>query len=88
MMKKNAYESLTNEQLLEKKNLFKGVLIGFGIVVVLAIVILLYLLSTNVFDKKSFATLLPIFILPVTFAPLLVSFSLLNKEIKNRNLHH
>ncbi len=31
-MKKNIYQELTNEDLIKKKNTFKGVLIGFGIV--------------------------------------------------------
>lgn len=36
-MKKNIYEELTNEKLLKKRDLFKGVSIGFGVIFLLVI---------------------------------------------------
>ena len=85
-MKKNIYEELTNEELLKKRDLFKGVSIGFGVVFILAIAIIIYLFTTQGIKNVSIATLIPVFILPVTFFPLLINLSLLNKEIKSRNL--
>jgi hypothetical protein len=85
-MKKNIYEELTNEKLMKKRDLLKSVSIGFGIIFILAIASLIYLLAAKGFKNASIATLIPVFTLPMTFVPLLINLSLLNKEIKSRNL--
>ncbi len=85
-MKKNTYEELTNEKLIKKRDLFKSVSIGFGIIFILAITILIYLFAAKGFKNVSITTLIPLFTLPITFVPLLINLSLLNKEIKLRNL--
>jgi len=85
-MKKNTYEELSNEKLLKKRDLFKGVLIGFGVIFLLAIGIIVYILSVKGLKNVSIATLVPIFTLPIIFMPILINLSLLNKEIKSRNL--
>lgn len=41
-MKKNIYEELPNEKLIQKRDLLKGVLIGISIVIVLSVSILGY----------------------------------------------
>lgn len=84
-MKRNTYQDLTKEQLVKKMNSLKGALMGFGIVVVLAIAILLYLFVTNKSGKLPIAVLIPVLVLPVTFTPLLIALGQLNKEIRNRN---
>jgi hypothetical protein len=85
-MKKNTYEELTNGELIKKKYLIKSVSIGFGIIFILAIASLTYLFAAKGFKNISIATLIPVFTLPITFVPLLINLSLLNKEIKSRNL--
>lgn len=85
-MKKNIYEELTNEKLIKKRDLFKGVSIGFGVIFMLAVAIVIYLFTVKGFKNVSIATFIPIFILPITFIPMLINLSLLNKEIKSRNL--
>jgi len=85
-MKKNIYEELTNEKLIKKRDLFKGVSIGFGVIFLLAIGIIVYILSVKGLKNVSIAKFIPIFILPITFIPMLINLSLLNKEIKSRNL--
>ncbi len=85
-MKKNAFAELTDAQLLKKRDLFKGISIGFGIILVIVICILIYLFTTKGFKNIAITTLIPVFILPVTFTPLLINFSLINQEIKSRNL--
>lgn len=84
-MKKSIYREVTNEELLKKRDLIKGVSIGFGVIFMLAIAIMVYLFTAKGLKDVSIA-LIPIFTLPVTFVPLLINFSLLNKEIKSRNL--
>jgi len=84
-MKKNIYHELTKEELIKKRTLFKAVSIGFAVIFALAIAIIIYLLNAKGFKNFSIATLVPIFTLPVTFVPLLVNLSLLNKEIKSRD---
>ena len=83
-MKKNIYQDLPDDKLLKKRDLMKGVVIGFGIIFFVAIAVLLYLFSK--YDNIPFATIIPIFILPVTFAPLLINLNLINKESRHRNL--
>ena len=83
-MKKSVYEELTNEELLKKRDLFKGVSIGFGVIFMLAIAVMIYLFTIK--GSSVSIALIPVFILPVTFVPLLINFSILNKEIKSRNL--
>jgi len=85
-MKKNTYEELSNEKLLKKRDLFKGVSIGFGVIFLLAIGIMIYILSVKGLKNVSIATLVPIFTLPIIFMPILINLSLLNKEIKSRKL--
>ena len=85
-MKKNTYEELSNEKLLKKRDLFKGVSIGFGVIFLLAIGIIVYILSVKGLENVSITTLVPIFTLPIIFMPILINLSLLNKEIKSRNL--
>lgn len=85
-MKKNIYEELTNEKLLKKRDLFKSVSIAFGVIFLLAIGVIVYILSVKGIKNVSIATLIPIFTLPIVFMPILINLSLLNKEIKSRNL--
>lgn len=83
---KNINKDLSDEKLLKKRDLLKGASIGLGIVYVLAIAILIYLFTTKETKNIPLAVLIPIFTLITVFIPLLVSLSLLNKEIKSRNL--
>jgi uncharacterized BrkB/YihY/UPF0761 family membrane protein len=85
-MSKNIYEDFTNEKLLKRRDLFKGISIGFGLIFIILIAVAIYILTGKDFKKSSIATLIPIFTLPVTFVPVLINLSLLNKEIKVRNL--
>ncbi|OLY92035.1 hypothetical protein SAMN05444008_106184 [Cnuella takakiae] len=85
-MKQNSYQELTNEALIKKRDLLKAVSIGFGIVFFLALAVLTYLFTTKDPEKASVATLIPVFMLPITFVPLLINLGLLSKEIKARNL--
>lgn len=86
-MKKNIYEDLTNDELIKKRNLMKGVSIGFGIIFIFAIAVLIYILFLKGLKNVSIATLIPIFIMPIAFSPLLTNYSLLNQELKSRTLN-
>lgn len=85
-MKSNDLSGLSNEKLIKRRDLFKGVLIGIGIVWLLMVAVVIYLFATKDMSKVSFATFLPIFVLPVTLTPLFVNVGMLNKEIKSRRL--
>ncbi|SHM46067.1 hypothetical protein [Flavobacterium chilense] len=85
-MKKSIYQELTTEKLIKKRDLLKGVSIGFGIIFILAIAVVIYIFSSKGVKNVSIATLIPVFTLPMTFVPLLINLSLMNKEIKSRNL--
>ena len=85
-MKKNFLEELTDEKLMKQRDLLKGVGIGFAIIYLIAITVLIYVFSLRGTKNFSIATLLPLIVLPVTFLPIVISFSAVNKEIKSRNL--
>jgi hypothetical protein len=82
----NVNKELTDEKLLKKRDLLKGASIGLGIVYILAIAILIYLFVTRGTQNVPSAILIPIFAMIAVFIPLLINLSLLNKEIKSRNL--
>ncbi|WP_250252572.1 hypothetical protein [Chryseobacterium sp. Marseille-Q3244] len=85
-MKKNIYEQLSDEELLKKRNTFKGVSIGFGIVFILGIIAFITILAIKGAKGFPFAAFTPFIVMPVTMAPLLINLNLVNKEIKSRNL--
>lgn len=79
------FTELTDRKLIKRRDLFKGFLIGIGIVWLFMIAFVIYIFATREV-KVSFVVFLPIFILPVTLTPLFINVGLLNKEIKSRNL--
>lgn len=85
-MKKNIYENLTNDKLLKMRKLLKGASIVPGIIALLAFATIIYLLIAKGIKNYNIASLIPVFILPITFVPLLINLSLINKEIKLRKL--
>ena len=85
-MKKNTFADLTNESLIKKRNLLKGITIGFGIFFIITLGILVYLFATKGLKNTPIVTLIPVFSFPLTMVPTLINLSLLNKEIKSRNL--
>ena len=86
MDKKNELSELSDEKLIKRRDLLKGVLIGMYAVCILLIVLLLYIFFYKEFSTISIATFIPVFMLPVITLPLLFQMNTLNKEIKSRNL--
>ena len=86
MEKKNELSELSDEKLIKRRDLLKGVLIGMYIVCVLLIILLLYIFFNKGFSAISIATFIPVFMLPVITLPLLFQVNTLNKEVKSRNL--
>jgi putative effector of murein hydrolase len=85
-MKKNTLTELSNEELLKKRDLMKGVAIGFSIIYLFVLALLLYLLLTEGFKNISLVVFVPIFLSPTILMPLLLYFGMLKKEIKSRQL--
>ncbi|TDE07807.1 hypothetical protein [Flavobacterium sandaracinum] len=85
-MKKNTLAEISNEELLKRRELFKGIAIGFSIIYLLIITLILYLLVTKGLKEISAVVFVPIFLLPTTLLPLLIYFGMLKKEIKSRQL--
>jgi hypothetical protein len=80
-MKNNSLSQLTDAELSKQKKLLSGVLIGLGVVMLLAAGIILYIIIKH----KNLALVATI---PCTFITLLPSFIRLgqiNTEIKSRN---
>ena len=85
-MKKSTYSELTNEELLKKMNFSKQALLAFVIIYFVIILILLFLFFNKNFGEVSIALFVPIFIIPVTLAPLYINYNMLKAELKSRNL--
>ncbi len=83
---KNTYSETNDQDLLKKRNQIKGLLIGILIVYFFISCFLGYLFYTKEFEKINFATLLPVFISPLTLLPLFINLKSINEEIKNRKL--
>jgi len=82
-MKQNKISEFTKEQLIKKKELLKGIAIGFGIIYLVIVILLIYILL-NSSKSISIAALIPIFVLPVTFNPIFMNLGMINKELKSR----
>jgi hypothetical protein len=73
-------EEATKEVLIKRKDLLKGVMIGLGVVYIIALGILIYIASTKGF-KKVFTAFIPLFSLPITLIPLMMNYKALKKRI-------
>ncbi|MHA3789856.1 hypothetical protein ACX0HA_16735 [Flavobacterium hauense] len=74
-MKKIA--ELTLEELSERKSKLKGVLIGYGILIVIAVLLLIYLHAKPML-------FVPVLVLPVVVLPLFLSLKMTMDEIAKR----
>lgn len=86
-MTKNPFAALANDKLIKRKNLFKGILIGFAITWLLIALTFAYIFFTRGFKNNSFIVLIPLSTLPITLLPTFINLNLLTKEIKSRNLN-
>ena len=86
-MIKNPFSDLTDEKLIKRRDLLKGILIGIGVVWILIAAFFAYIFFTRGFKNNSFIVLIPLFTLPITLLPTFINLNFLNKEIKSRNLN-
>ena len=77
---KNNLSEQSLEFLVKQRNLLKGVAIGFGVVLLLAFSIILYV----VIEKKNFALIAVLPASMITLIPILLRFRQINTEIKSR----
>ncbi|MDN3586912.1 hypothetical protein QWY86_09550 [Pedobacter aquatilis] len=71
------------ESLIKQRNLLKGVAIGFGVVLLLAFTIILYV----AFQKKNFGLIAVLPASMITLLPILIRFGQINTEIKSRQVN-
>ena len=86
MENKNNISELSDEKLIKRRDLFKGILIGMYVVCVILIILLVYIFFNKGFSAISIASFIPVFMLPVITMPLYFQVTLLEKEVKARNL--
>ena len=86
MEKKNEISELSDEKLIKRRDLLKGVLIGMYAICILMILLLVYIFFYKSYSEVSIATFIPAMMLPVITLPLLFQVNTLNKEVKSRNL--
>ena len=79
-------KKLSDEKLIKRRDLFKGILIGMYVVCVILIILLVYIFFNKGFSAISIASFIPVFMLPVITMPLYFQVTLLEKEVKARNL--
>lgn len=83
-MEQNLKQPESIEALIKRKDLLKGVMLGLGIVYLVAFGILVYLAVTKGLSKVSIA-LIPVCLSPLTLLPLLLNFNSLKKVIASKN---
>lgn len=86
MDKKSELAELSDEKLLKRRDLLKGILIGMYFICFILIALLAYIFFYKEFAKVSLFTFIPVLLLPVITLPLLFQVNTLNKEVKARNL--
>ena len=86
MDNKSELSELSDEKLIKRRDLLKGVLIGMYVVCFVLIILLVYIFFFKEFTKISIGSFIPVFMLPVITLPLLFQVKTLNKEIKSRDL--
>jgi len=84
-MEQNIKQPESVEALIKRKDLLKGVMLGLGLVYLVAFGILIYLAVTKGLSKVSIA-LIPICLSPLTLLPLLLNFNSLKKVIASRKV--
>lgn len=82
-MKKNTITDLSDDKLLQREKSLRGVLIGFGILFIIAIGTMITLYANKPFNPILF---LPSFIFPLTMLPVFVLYNSIKTEIKSRNI--
>ncbi|WP_316807800.1 hypothetical protein [Pedobacter agri] len=83
-MEQNLKQPESIEVLIKRKDLLRGVMLGLGIVYLVAFGILVYLAVTKGLSKVSIA-LIPVCLSPLTLLPLLLNFNSLKKVIASKN---
>ena len=86
MNQKNDLSESSDEKLIKRRDMLKGVLIGMYAICVVLIALLLWIFFYKEYSEVSIATFIPAMMLPVITLPLLFQVNTLNKEIKSRNL--
>lgn len=81
MKAKNKLSDMTLDQLIAYKNKMKGVLIGLGIVMLIAEAALLYVIFTT--DRMGSLAIVALSTF-ICFMPAVISYSQIDKEIKLR----
>jgi len=82
-MKKNDLQKMNDDDLLKRKNIIKGVLLGFGILFIIAIGTMISLYATKPFNPVLFVPCLAILF---TLLSMVVIYNSTKTEIKSRNL--
>lgn len=82
-MKKNTITDLSDEKLLQREKSLKGVLIGFGILFIIAIGTMMTLYANKPFNPILFVSS---FIFPLTMLPGFVLYNSIKTEKKSRNI--
>jgi len=71
------------ESLIKQRNLLKGVAIGFGLVLIIAFALILFV----AIKKKNFGLIAVLPASMITLIPILVRFGQINTEIKSRQVN-
>lgn len=82
-MKKNDLQKMNDDDLLKRKKIIKGVLLGFGILFIIAIGTMISLYATKPFNPVLFVPCLAILF---TLLSMVVIYNSTKTEIKSRNL--
>jgi hypothetical protein len=85
-MKKNTLVEISNDELLKKRNLVKGVAVATSIIYSFIIAFVVYYFVTKGFKNHSTLVITPFFVCALPLGLLFIHLGLINKEIKSRQL--
>ena len=79
---------LSIPELEKRKKLLKGVLIGFGVLLLIFYIVFIVLIIDKELKPKMISGFVPAFIpmftLPIVFLPIIITLNSVNKEIESR----
>lgn len=85
-MKQDNLSALSDEKLLKRRDLLKGIAISLGIVAIIVMALFIYLFLTKEWKEIPTATFVAIAGLAASTIPLSIVLGQVNKEVKSRNL--
>lgn len=85
-MSKQHFTDLSDEQLIKRRNQFRGVVLGLSAIYIVMISLVGMVFFVKGFDKKALPAVIPLCIFPIIMIPAFQNISKLKQAMKDRGL--